>query len=189
MRGKAAVLAALALLWLLGCKEPDPFQPLLLNEDFGLGTPLGSPYSDVEGKIEQSLGKRVAENNHSTDPRYYDFRDIYNLYRFIIGDINQDRRVDTLVLAINSQLNLEQHAREFTKSFPNVRTMVGVTLGTEVTEVIKVYQFGEYNLKSMAVESRNRRLTFRPRGQVVAGMRLTDEFSSQMPVSLLEQPD
>jgi hypothetical protein len=171
---------------MLGCIKADPYRELLLDESFGLGTPLGSDYRHVEEKIGESLGQRIADNNVSRDPRYLEFKDVYGNYSFIVGDINQDNEVDVIMIVINNELNKEYFASQFSSEFPNVHTKTGVTLGSSTREVIRYYKFGERGQRQMLLETHNRHLLFSTKGSIVVGFQLADDFAFRMPLFTLK---
>jgi hypothetical protein len=170
----------------LSCQKPDPYRELLRDESFGLGTPLGSHYSKVEERISESLGQRIAENNVSRDSRYFEFWDIYANYSFIIGDINQDNRVDVILISINDDANIDFFASKFASEFPNIRTKTGVTLGSTSREVISYYNFEERGTRQMLIETHNAHLLFNMKGSAVIGFQLTDDFAFRMPIFTLK---
>ncbi len=183
----APVAVVLALMCaVLGCQKPDPYREFLKDESFGLGTPLGSHYSKVEERIAESLGQRIADNNVSRDSRYFEFRDVYANYSFIIGDINQDNRVDVIIIFINSDMNIDFFASKFASEFPNIRTKTGVTLGTTSREVLNYYKFGEHGTRKMLIETHNAHLLFNMKSSTVIGFQLADDFAFSMPVFTLK---
>ncbi|MCD6283579.1 hypothetical protein J7J84_08305 [bacterium] len=185
---RAAPIAVVLVLMCaaLGCQKPDPYRELLKNESFGLGTPLGSPYSQVEERIAESLGQRIADNNVSRDSRYFEFRDVYNNYSFIIGDVNQDNRVDVIIISINSDTNIDFLASKFATEFPNIRTKTGVTLGTSSREVLNYYKFGEHGTRKMLIETHNAHLLFNMKVSAVIGLQLADDLAFKMPLFTLK---
>ena len=183
-----AVLIAIGLALMciiLGCQKPDPYRELLKDESFGLGTPLGSHYSEVEEKIAGSLGQRISENNISRDTRYFEFRDVYANYSFIIGDINQDNRVDVIIISVNSEINIDFFASKFASEFPNIHTRTGITIGSDSREVINYYKFGEHGTRRMLIETHNAHLLFNMKGSTVVGFQLADDFAFKMPIFTL----
>jgi hypothetical protein len=186
MRAVPIVVGLALMCSMFCCQKPDPYRELLKDESFGLGTPLGSHYSKVEGKIAESLGQRISENNVSRDSRYFEFRDIYANYSFIIGDINQDNRVDVIIISINSDMNREFFASKFASEFPNIHTKTGVTVGSDSREVINYYKFSERGTRRMLIETHNAHLLFNMKGSTVIGFQLADDFAFKMPIFTLK---
>ena len=181
-------MAVLALMCAaLGCQKPDPYRELLTDESFGLGTPLGSDYRLVKDGIAESLGERIADNNVSRDPRYLEFKDVYGNYSFIVGDINQDNKVDVIMLVINDQMNMKYFAGQFCTEFPNIHTKTGVTLGTSTREVSRYYKFEERGQREMLLETHDRHLLFDTEGGIVVGLQLANDFAFQMPLFMLKR--
>jgi len=186
MRALRIIVGAALMCAIFGCQKPDPYRELLKDESFGLGTPLGSNYSKVEERIAQSLGQRIAENNISRDSRYFEFRDIYANYSFIIGDINQDKRVDVIIISINSDINRDFFAGKFASEFPNIHTKTGITVGSDSREVINYYKFSERGTRRMLIETHNAHLLFNMKGSTVIGFQLADDFAFKMPIFTLK---
>lgn len=186
MRAAPIVLGLALMCAALGCQNPDPYRALLIDESFGLGTPLGSHYSKVEERIAESLGQRIAENNVSRDVRYFEFRDVYANYSFIIGDINQDNRVDVIIISINNDMNVDYFASRFPSEFPTIHTKTGVTLGSTSSEVINYYNFGEHGTRQMLIETHNAHLLFNMKASTVVGFQLADDFAFKMPIFTLK---
>ena len=186
MRAGPIVVALALMCAALGCQKPDPYRGLLKDESFGLGTPLGSHYSKVEEKIAESLGQRIAENNVSRDIRYFEFRDVYANYSFIIGDINQDNRVDVIIISINNDMNIDYFASKFASEFPNIHTKTGVTVGSDSREVLNYYNFEERGTRRMLIETHNAHLLFNMKGSTVIGFQLADDLAFKMPIFMLK---
>ena len=185
----ASVIAVLAAAFLWSCAEPDPRLALLEGEDFGLGVTLGTPFSQVPELIAQSLGRKIAGNNLSTDDRFWRYEDTYGDYRFLLADIDQDGSVDLIsILVVEDKGDQGLLAQNFPQKFPQVKTRYGIGLGSSVEEMTSVY-FRETGVKAgvLRVDAPGWHLLFRTKGNSIIGLRLMSDLVYTLPLRKLEQ--
>lgn len=185
----ASTIVLLAVALVCGCSKPDPRLALLEGESFGLGITLGTPYSQVQDLISQSLGRRISQNNVSTDDRFWKFEDTYGDYRFVIADIKQDGGVDFIsILVAENKGDRTMLANNFPGKFPQVKTRYGITVGSTVEQMTDVY-FKDTGVKAdvLLIDAPGWHLLFRTRGNTIVGIRLMDDFVSTLPLSDLEK--
>jgi len=166
----------------------DPYKELLTGEDLGTGISLGFPFSAVPAKVVDTLGRRFADRNVSMDIRYYKFMDDYSDYALVVGDMDQDGKVDAIAIAVYAQSGEpEQKVQRFRNVFPKVHTKTGITIGDDCRDVVEAYQTVKHHVRdSTWIHSSAGHLHFHSHGDLISGIWLLDDESYQRPiVSLL----
>lgn len=181
-------LLLLALVFALySCREKDPYAQLVSGEDLGLGITLGSRLSEVEPRIEKSLGRIIAEHQISPDKRYFEFADPYREYSFYAVDVNQDGLVDGVMVAVTSgTAKAADSARRFQMRYPKVRTKLGITLGSKPEDIIEKYALPKTSFaKAMWVESSQGNLGFKCFEDVVTEIYLLNDTAKELQVQFI----
>jgi len=179
-----ALLALALALSLVGCKKEDPYRELVEGEDLGTGVTLQTNYSNVPAIIAENLGKPIAERNVSTDSRYYEFADTYFDYAFIVADLDQNGRVDAvMVVTYALSGDREGKVKRFSTVFPQVRTKTGITIGSTLTDVAEGYGTHQQDLTHPSwVHSSAGHLYFFASVDQIGGIWLVDDDNYKKPV-------
>jgi|GEM_PF-1928981 len=173
------MLMALCMLGAVGCNE-DPFAEMLAGEDLGTGVVLGSAFSEVPATIASTFGKSFAERNVSMDRRYLKFMDPYGDYALIVTDLDQDRKVDALMVVVYARRDedADEKLKRFRTGYPHVRTKKGITIGDPRTDVLEAYQMAKHRVKDTRwVDSSVGHLYFCESFGVIGGIWLVDDRS------------
>ncbi len=181
------LLFSLSLPAITACGEKDIYKPLLEGEDLGTGVRLNSLFSEVPKTIEQTLGKAIAEHQISTDKRYYEFADTYLDYSIIITDMDQNGKVDSIIVYTwDKGKDGEEKALLFPQKFPKIKTKTGITLGSTRQEVINAYTVGDTIYKGTGwIESSAGNLRFTIPTKVVTEIFLATRKAKNEPLGAL----